>query len=106
MSYAVQPARRVASKKGDFRYHGPKYSVALFSSISVRSFTISASVRAHGRPGAPGPRLNLRSAMTRMQPRFCLMTCGELLNKPSGASGAPDGGAEPVPTTPGSACPG
>src|SRR5215208_2973388 len=38
MSYAVQPARRVASKNGDRRYHGPKYRVALCSSISGRSF--------------------------------------------------------------------
>ena len=30
----VEPARRVASKNGDLRYHGPKYSVALSSSIS------------------------------------------------------------------------
>ncbi len=40
MSYAVQPARRVASNIGDFRYHGPKYRVALFSSISSRSFVM------------------------------------------------------------------
>src|SRR5215469_8454787 len=26
-SYAVQPHRSVASKNGDFRYHGPKYNV-------------------------------------------------------------------------------
>src|SRR5262249_24330944 len=26
-SYAVQPHRSVASKNGDFRYHGPKYKV-------------------------------------------------------------------------------
>src|SRR5206468_5407439 len=28
MSKALQPYRRVASKYGDFRYQGPKYSVA------------------------------------------------------------------------------
>jgi hypothetical protein len=27
MSYAEQPASRVFSKNGDFRYQGPKYSV-------------------------------------------------------------------------------
>src|SRR3954470_2352599 len=37
MSYAVQPARRVASEWGDRRYQGPKYRVALCSSISGRS---------------------------------------------------------------------
>src|SRR5438132_7263410 len=29
MSYAVHPSRRVASKNGERRYHGPKYSVVL-----------------------------------------------------------------------------
>src|SRR4030095_16384367 len=38
MSYALHPARRVASKKGDRLYHGPKYRVVLSSSISGRSF--------------------------------------------------------------------
>ncbi len=40
MSYAVQPARSVDLKNGDCRYQGPKYNVALFASISSRSFTI------------------------------------------------------------------
>jgi hypothetical protein len=38
MSYAVQPHRSVASKNGDFRYHGPKYSV-----LDVTSGTVLAS---------------------------------------------------------------
>jgi hypothetical protein len=41
----------VALKKGDCRYHGPKYSVALFASISGRSFAIvGASSIATDRP--------------------------------------------------------
>jgi hypothetical protein len=32
MSYALQPERRVASKKGERRYHGPKYSFVVRSS--------------------------------------------------------------------------
>src|SRR5262245_35055810 len=55
-SYAVQPARLVASKYGERRYHGPKYNVALSSSISGRSFTMS------GRPlSVPGGRCGLPS---------------------------------------------
>ena len=55
MSYDVQPARRVALKNGDWRYHGPKYSVALFSSISWRSFTIVSVSVSRSRPDSvPG----------------------------------------------------
>jgi hypothetical protein len=35
MSYAEHPARRVASKKGDLRYQGPKYSVVEYSSVGI-----------------------------------------------------------------------
>src|SRR6266576_2995666 len=54
MSYAVHPARSVALKNGDCRYHGPKYSVALFASISSRSLTIEQppeNVRPASTPG-------------------------------------------------------
>src|SRR5919198_1608707 len=59
MSYAVQPARRVASKNGDRRYQGPKYRVALFASISGRSFAMAQLLRGrwgwlnHGSIGMP-----------------------------------------------------
>src|SRR6266480_2541615 len=50
MSYAVHPARSVALKNGDCRYHGPKYSVALLASISSRSLTIEQPPESSG-PG-------------------------------------------------------
>src|SRR3954447_19718235 len=54
----MQPARRVASKYGDRRYQGPKYSVALCSSISSRSLVTicapSTLVATGNRPTAHG----------------------------------------------------
>src|SRR5262245_51469426 len=67
MSYAVHPARRVASKNGDFRYQGPKYSVALLSSISLRSLTIDALLARRAR-ARPGTTLNDDSTCAGRQP--------------------------------------
>jgi hypothetical protein len=44
-SYAVQPHRSVASKNGDFRYHGPKYKV-----LEVTSGIALASLLTRHRP--------------------------------------------------------
>jgi hypothetical protein len=56
MSYAVHPAARVASKNGERRYHGPKYRVALFSSISGRSLVTVSPFRRAGAPYEMGIR--------------------------------------------------
>src|SRR5215467_16366645 len=55
-SYAVQPHRSVASKNGDLRYHGPKYSVVEVASgvvLAVKLTVHPPSERAHA-PGNPG----------------------------------------------------
>src|SRR6266550_6066817 len=86
MSYAVQPARSVDLKNGDCRYQGPKYSVALFVSISSRSFTIVGyllRVRPDTAPGRPQV-LNHDSRRTPSASAALERTPGTVLNTRSG----------------------
>src|ERR1700751_3051721 len=47
-SYAVQPHRSVASKNGDFRYHGPKYKVLEVTSGTVLASLLTADLPSTG----------------------------------------------------------
>src|SRR5688572_12303333 len=81
MSYEVHPARRVAWKNGDCRYHGPKYRVALFSSISWRSLTMKhSSVRAASDRSVRLPGLNHDSNHHRSASRATLSEAERRLN--------------------------
>src|SRR5215470_16725589 len=59
-SYAVQPHRSVASKNGDFRYHGPKYKVLDVTSGIALASLLTRPPSSHRRclrragPRAPG----------------------------------------------------
>src|SRR5689334_8261186 len=74
-SWAWQPHRSVASKNGDLRYHGPKYSVVEVASGIVLASKLTVhlpSGRAHARAtgqcswarAGPPPELNDRSILT------------------------------------------
>src|SRR5690242_4842838 len=58
-SYARQPHRSVASKNGDFRYHGPKYKVLEVTSGIALAPSLTAPPSFHrgawpARPANPG----------------------------------------------------
>src|SRR5215475_838864 len=56
-SYAVQPHRSVASKNGDFRYHGPKYKVLdVTSGVALASPLTAHPPSTGGLPAPRGPR--------------------------------------------------
>jgi hypothetical protein len=52
-SYAVQPHRSVASKNGDFRYHGPKYKVLEVTSGTVLAAPLTTPPSFHRGACAP-----------------------------------------------------
>src|SRR5215813_285418 len=94
-SYAVQPHRSVASKNGDFRYHGPKYKVldvtsgvALASPLTAHPPSTGGCLRHEVRePPAqcsslPTLRLNRRSIRSTAQGEPAKAHLGAVLSCP------------------------
>src|SRR5689334_8787827 len=69
-SYAAQPHRSVASKNGDFRYHGPKYNVLEVTSGIALASPLTTAPSLHmgcARSGSPRERRRgLVSALLRL----------------------------------------